>query len=408
MDLKDIVHIENDGSNFSIDTKLLKRLAKRTDIAFAPDVEWYHVQMLAIVGKMPGLEQGCYVDRQNGQWVLLAGLASSRIQQYINEKCSNSLRYLVVAETGIEELYFCLKPYLRELWLIDNPKLHYVSGMDNLTGLQKLKIRQEQLDSELDLSKMEQLEELDLRGTEIGEINLDRQLKYLTKCDLTDAVIENLDFLNYCPGLNQLESAEDSLPLPQGDLLPDLGHLVGYMRNVPAAKVDGNDDSFLAAKKIIDSYKCWVEYHRGWEVIQLVDSQKREKAVQHTIHLAATEFLEKSNWDLSPETDSGRGPVDFKISRGSDKTVIEVKLTSNNQCVHGLEVQIEEYAKAEATDKKVFVLVNTGQGENQVEAVKKKREEMLSEGKNPAEVVVIDARLKKAASTHQRLSYNTR
>jgi len=37
---------------------------------------------------------------------------------------------------------------------------------------------------------------------------------------------------------------------------------------------------------------------------------------------------------------SGRGPVDFKISRGEDKTVIEIKLTSNNDCLHGFEVQI--------------------------------------------------------------------
>lgn len=402
MDMKDIVHIENDGSNFSVDTKLLKAHSKKViDIAFAPDVKWYHVQMLAIVGKVPGLEQGCYVDRQNGEWVLLSGLPSSSIQQYINEKCSNSLRCLVVAGTGIEELNFCLKPYLRELWLIDNPKLHYVFGMDNLTGLQKLKIRQERLESELDLSKMEQLEELDLRGTEIGEINLDRSLKYLTKCDLTDAVIANLDFLSCCPALNRLESTKDSLLLPQGDSLPNLDHLVGDMRNAPTAKVDGNDDSFLAAMKIINSYKYWVENRHGWAVIQAADSKSREKTVQYTVRLAATDFLEESNWDLSPEADSGRGPVDFKISRGNDKTIIEIKLTSNEQCVHGLEIQIEEYAKAEATDKKVFVLVNTGRGENRIDTVKEKREKMLSEGKNPAEVVVIDARPKKAASTHQ-------
>ena len=51
--------------------------------------------------------------------------------------------------------------------------------------------------------------------------------------------------------------------------------------------------------------------------------------------------------DISPEPNSGRGPVDFKISRGEDKTVIEIKLTSNNDCLHGFEVQIEEYAKSE-------------------------------------------------------------
>ena len=154
--------------------------------------------------------------------------------------------------------------------------------------------------------------------------------------------------------------------------------------------------------KIADSYKEWIEYHHGAIVIQNADSQSREKTVQYTIHLTATEFCKMYNWDFSPEVDSGRGPVDFKISRGNDKTVVEVKLTSNSQCVHGLEVQIEEYAKAEATDKKVFILVNTGQGESRIKAVTDKREQMLSVGMHPAEVVVIDARPKNAASTYQQ------
>ena len=75
-------------------------------------------------------------------------------------------------------------------------------------------------------------------------------------------------------------------------------------------------------------------------------------------------------------------------------------MSSNPDCVHGLEVQIEEYAKAEATDKKVFILVNTGQGESRIKAVMEKHEEMLSAGMNPAKVVGIDARIKNAASTH--------
>ena len=53
-----------------------------------------------------------------------------------------------------------------------------------------------------------------------------------------------------------------------------------------------------------------------------------------------------------------------------------------------------------ATDKKVFILVNTGQGESRIKAVMEKHEEMLSAGMNPAKVVGIDARIKNAASTH--------
>ena len=41
----------------------------------------------------------------------------------------------------------------------------------------------------------------------------------------------------------------------------------------------------------------------------------------------------------------------LKVSRGQDKTLIEVKLSSNSQYLHGYEVQVEEYGKAENTDK---------------------------------------------------------
>ena len=75
-------------------------------------------------------------------------------------------------------------------------------------------------------------------------------------------------------------------------------------------------------------------------------------------------------------------------------------MTSNPDCVHGLEVQIEEYAKAENTGKKIFVLVNTGQNESRVASVLKKHTEMLEAGLNPAKVIVIDAKVKNSASTH--------
>lgn len=185
------------------------------------------------------------------------------------------------------------------------------------------------------------------------------------------------------------------------DPLSDLDYLIGHLQNTFAAKSDGDDDSFSAAIEVVDNYQEWVEYHRGAVVIQESPSRSREKTVQRTIHAVALVFCKKFNWDISPETDSGRGPEDFKISRGGDKTVVEVKLTSNPDCVHGLEVQIEEYAKAESTNKKLFVLVDTGQNENRVGAVLRKHEEMTAAGMNPARVVVIDAKIKNAASTHR-------
>ena len=151
---------------------------------------------------------------------------------------------------------------------------------------------------------------------------------------------------------------------------------------------------------IIENFKQWVEFHRGSSVINGRSAKPTEKLVQTLIYAVGQMFCKKFNWDFTPETDCGRGYVDFKISRGNDKTVIEVKLTSNQQCEHGLEVQIEEYAKAEETDKKIFVLVDIGSCSYRVNKVQAKRDEMIANGKVPATVVVVDAVPKDSASTY--------
>jgi hypothetical protein len=51
--------------------------------------------------------------------------------------------------------------------------------------------------------------------------------------------------------------------------------------------------------------------------------------------------------DVSREVNDGRGPADFKISRGAyDKTLVEFKLASNPQLKRNLRKQLEIYKKA--------------------------------------------------------------
>ena len=51
--------------------------------------------------------------------------------------------------------------------------------------------------------------------------------------------------------------------------------------------------------------------------------------------------------DVSREVDDGRGPADYKISRGAaDKTLVEFKLAGNTQLKRNLTKQLELYGKA--------------------------------------------------------------
>jgi len=184
------------------------------------------------------------------------------------------------------------------------------------------------------------------------------------------------------------------------NVFSDIDYLVGFLQSTINVPESEKSSSLEASLEIIAIFADWVENNRGAIVIKEADLRAAEKTVQRTMHATAKYYCQRNNWDISPEEDGGRGPVDFKISRGIDKTVIEIKLTSNRECVHGLEVQIEEYAKAEGTDKKIFLLVNTGVHSERVADVQKKHAEMTTDGKKPAHVIVINSLPKESASKY--------
>jgi len=62
--------------------------------------------------------------------------------------------------------------------------------------------------------------------------------------------------------------------------------------------------------------------------------------------------------DLSREVNDGRGPADFKVSRGaSDKTIVEFKLASNRKLKQNLARQVEIYQKASDAKSKLKVIL---------------------------------------------------
>ena len=50
--------------------------------------------------------------------------------------------------------------------------------------------------------------------------------------------------------------------------------------------------------------------------------------------------------DVSTEVNDGRGPADFKISKGKDKSIVEFKLAKNKSLERNLEKQTEIYKRA--------------------------------------------------------------
>ncbi len=99
-------------------------------------------------------------------------------------------------------------------------------------------------------------------------------------------------------------------------------------------------------------------------------------------------------WEGSPssadaEVNNGRGPVDFKISRGaSDSTLVEFKLASNSKLERNLENQVGIYEKANSTTPSFKVILFFTHSEGQ----KVKRIIQRIKAPDDAGIILIDAR----------------
>jgi len=93
--------------------------------------------------------------------------------------------------------------------------------------------------------------------------------------------------------------------------------------------------------------------------------------------------------DVSREVNDGRGPSDFKISRGAkDKTIVEMKLAKNTHLKRNLQKQAEVYKKASDAHHaiKVILFFTPEEEEHTLEIL-----EELNMLNNP-DIVLIDAR----------------
>ena len=85
------------------------------------------------------------------------------------------------------------------------------------------------------------------------------------------------------------------------------------------------------------------------------------------------------------------------MSRGNDKTAVEVKLSSNGSYIFGYRAQVEEYGRAERTRNLIYVFVDVGNS-GRLETIKTEHRKNRDGGIPCPELVIIDATEKKSAS----------
>jgi len=145
-------------------------------------------------------------------------------------------------------------------------------------------------------------------------------------------------------------------------------------------------DTYEEAYERVMFLKDVIENNDGYRLFYLKGKPiEREEDIQ---------ILYRLTWratpsDVNREVNNGRGPVDFKISRGSkDKSLVEFKLAKNSQLKRNLEKQVEIYEEANQTKKSLKVILYFSQEElDRVTRIL--RELKLTDAKN---IILIDAR----------------
>ena len=152
------------------------------------------------------------------------------------------------------------------------------------------------------------------------------------------------------------------------------------------------DNSYKESLQRINDFKRYIENN---DVGILIDPHKKELCLQELFKL----MWRNTSFDFNAEVNNGRGPLDFKVSKGNaDKTIIEFKLASNTKLKQNLQSQVHIYEKANNTDKSITVLFFFTEEE------KKKIDRVLEELqiKKKGNIVVIDCIKQKPSASNAK------
>lgn len=97
---------------------------------------------------------------------------------------------------------------------------------------------------------------------------------------------------------------------------------------------------------------------QGGQRLFYVKGQPVQREVDLHVMFRLTWFANSADLDLNAEVNNGRGPVDFKISKGKkNSNLVEFKLAKNTSLEKNLQHQVKIYEKASDTKKSIKVIM---------------------------------------------------
>jgi hypothetical protein len=155
----------------------------------------------------------------------------------------------------------------------------------------------------------------------------------------------------------------------------------------------------VVVDEIIAAFKSFIETQGGWRGLYNDDKKAlNERHARLFFFATAKAYQGSSNIDISPESNAGQGPVDFKISRGSrEKIVVEVKL-SKGSVEHGYKKQTSAYRAAEEATEAYYLVLKVTPNSPALDAILEQEKIDKENGKPHPKIIVVDALPRKSAS----------
>ena len=157
-------------------------------------------------------------------------------------------------------------------------------------------------------------------------------------------------------------------------------------------------------EKIIQSFKLFVEDNSGYKLLWDDERErgKKEEAAQLLFFGLVKPYCMCKNIDISKETNVGKGPVDFKFSKGyKNRVLLEVKLARNSKFWNGLKSQLPQYLKSEEIYLGYFiVIVYTDEEFSEIQEIEQKVKELNQKINFQIKPVIIDTTKNKASASN--------
>ena len=160
------------------------------------------------------------------------------------------------------------------------------------------------------------------------------------------------------------------------------------------------DGVVSVVEQIIEQFQFLIEERRLSQGLYKDSGKPRpEKSAQRLFFAVAYGYCKSNDIDITPEADTGNGPVDFKFSVGfSGRVLVEIKLSTNTKLVKGYSLQLEKYKTAEETKRAYYVVIDVGQMGKKRPRLLELRNSANTSGQETSKIVFINGGLTPSAS----------